>query len=511
MNRPGSAKNTIKQPFYSAPFCKGYNNRLIYDHGERYADETLNSLSYNGGNGHGRGGGSGGFGGSGNGGSGNGGSGNGGSGNGGSVNGGQGNGGPGNGGQGNGGPGMGNTGTSDVSQQNADSSSSEVKLKDDPRFSKYLKMVKVGLPKTAVADKMAQEGVVASMEDGLKLLELDPEAPVPPSAVLKRSKSKEDSDEAGHVPINEHPAYSKYFKMLKVGLSKETVQAKMRQEGVDPEILDKILPTRYRSKEKKDHGGEKVPIRDHPMYMKYFKMLKVGLPKDAVKAKMQQEGADSSMLDKDPEELIPLHPPKAEDDSPKVKLSEHPTYSKYFKMLKVGLPKDAVRAKMRQRSVDPDMLDKNPDDLVSLNPKSSESNGPKVPANEHPKYAKYFKMLKVGLQKEAVKAKMKQEGVDPDILDKEPSSLIPLEEKGSDGPKVAVQDHPQLAKYFKMLKVGLPKDTVKGKMQQENIDPKYIDMEPASMIQVDLTKEASVEKRNLHPSQEKLHWKALTR
>ena len=96
-------------------------------------------------------------------------------------------------------------------------------------------------------------------------------------------------------------------------------------------------------------------------------------------------------------------------------------------------------------------------------------------------------MLKVGLQKEAVKAKMKQEGVDPDILDKEPSSLIPLEEKGSDGPKVAVQDHPQLAKYFKMLKVGLPKDTVKGKMQQENIDPKYIDMEPASMIPVFLS------------------------
>lgn len=119
-------------------------------------------------------------------------------------------------------------------------------------------------------------------------------------------------------------------------------------------------------------------------------------------------------------------------------------------------------------------------------------------------------MLKVGLQKEAVKAKMKQEGVDPDILDKEPSSLIPLEEKGSDGPKVAVQDHPQLAKYFKMLKVGLPKDTVKGKMQQENIDPKYIDMEPASMIPVDLTKEASVEKKKSPILRKKrLHWKAL--
>ena len=398
---------------------------------------------------------------------------------------------------------------SDRMKQTTDDS--EPKLKDDPRFSKYLKMIKVGLPKTAVADKMAQDGVVASLEDGMKLLELDPELPAPPSAVPKRAKSKESGDMA---PIGEHPKYSKYFKMLKVGIPKETVQAKMQQEGVDPNVLEKspddLLPLKEESAEKGGEG-EMVAIKDHPTYAKYFKMLKVGLPKEAVRAKMQKEGVDSLMVDKDPNELIPLHVRQPEDSDSKVKLGEHPMYSKYFKMLKVGLPKETVQAKMRQEGVDPTMLDKSPDDMVSLNPpKPPEDDGPKVPANEHPKYAKYFKMLKVGLQKEAVQAKMRQEGVDPAMLDKEPNELIPLEEKSSEGPKVAVKDHPQLAKYFKMLKVGLPKETVQQKMQQENIDSKYLDMEPTAMIPMDLSKQAVVEKKKSPILRKKrLHWKAL--
>jgi hypothetical protein len=36
--------------------------------------------------------------------------------------------------------------------------------------------------------------------------------------------------------------------------------------------------------------GSDVAIADHPKYGKYFRMLKVGLPRDAIKAKMQHEG-----------------------------------------------------------------------------------------------------------------------------------------------------------------------------------------------------------------------------
>jgi hypothetical protein len=34
-----------------------------------------------------------------------------------------------------------------------------------------------------------------------------------------------------------------------------------------------------------DDEGAKVPVGEHPKYAKYFKMIKVGLPKDAIKVR----------------------------------------------------------------------------------------------------------------------------------------------------------------------------------------------------------------------------------
>ncbi|CAD6234438.1 GSCOCG00001925001-RA-CDS [Cotesia congregata] len=46
------------------------------------------------------------------------------------------------------------------------------------------------------------------------------------------------------------------------------------------------------------------PISMHPIYRKYFKMVNFGVPKPAVKIKMKQEGLDPDLLD-DPQHLIP--------------------------------------------------------------------------------------------------------------------------------------------------------------------------------------------------------------
>ncbi|CAM9460202.1 unnamed protein product, partial [Heterosigma akashiwo] len=51
-------------------------------------------------------------------------------------------------------------------------------------------------------------------------------------------------------------------------------------------------------------GLEKVPAKEHPVLSKFFKMLKVGLPPDAVKHKMGSEGVDATWLDKGPDELV---------------------------------------------------------------------------------------------------------------------------------------------------------------------------------------------------------------
>lgn len=39
-------------------------------------------------------------------------------------------------------------------------------------------------------------------------------------------------------PLNEDPAYSKFFRMHGMGLPRERIEEKMREEGCDPAALD---------------------------------------------------------------------------------------------------------------------------------------------------------------------------------------------------------------------------------------------------------------------------------
>ena len=91
---------------------------------------------------------------------------------------------------------------------------------------------------------------------------------------------------------------------------------------------------------------------------------------------------------------------------------------------------------------------------------------------DHPKYAKYFKMLKMGLPLLAAQNKAQQDGVDPSVLERGPNEQVPLEEAGgAEEEMVALKDHPKYAKYFKMLKMGLPLLAAQNKAQQDGVDP----------------------------------------
>ena len=223
-------------------------------------------------------------------------------------------------------------------------------------------------------------------------------------------------------------------------------------------------------------------------------MLKVGIPLHVVKAKMQQEGLDPAIMDKQPDERVPLNENKPDEEKPtepkKVPLSEHPLYAKFFKMLKVGIPLHVVKAKLQLEGLDPSMLDKPADELVPLEEKKEEKKeAPKevemVAASEHPSYAKFFKMLKVGIPLHVVKLKVQAEGLDPTFMDKPPDEKVPLRseaEKKEEEKKVAAAEHPSYAKFFKMLKVGIPLHVVKLKVQAEGLDPSFMDKPPDEMV-----------------------------
>ncbi len=152
----------------------------------------------------------------------------------------------------------------------------------------------------------------------------------------KRAVPCEDGDA---ITLKNHPIYAKYFKMLRVGMPSEIVSSKMKQDGIDSRILgldpqsiatehlECTLLARHRNRTAhslmaastpiaeqaivaesvvKVPVGEQVAVRQHPVYYKYFKMLKVGLPKPAVQTKLQQDGLDPAIIDLDPHTLVAL-------------------------------------------------------------------------------------------------------------------------------------------------------------------------------------------------------------
>lgn len=92
--------------------------------------------------------------------------------------------------------------------------------------------------------------------------------------------------------LKNDPKYDRYFRMLKVGMPLDVVKHAMTQDGVDPSVMDG------------DHDrpagfGSGPSLKDDPKYMKYFKMLKMGLPMGAVQNAMERDGVDPSVMERD--------------------------------------------------------------------------------------------------------------------------------------------------------------------------------------------------------------------
>ncbi|KAH8076715.1 hypothetical protein JL721_739 [Aureococcus anophagefferens] len=320
---------------------------------------------------------------------------------------------------------------------------------EDPKYKKYFKMLAMHLPRGAVEQKMMAEGMDP------KILDLDPTKPMPGAG----------GGEAAGPPVGEDPKYKKYFKMLAMHLPRGAVEQKMMAEGVDVKILD-LDPTKPMPGA---GGGEAAgpPVGEDPKYKKYFKMLAMHLPRGAVEQKMIAEGMDPKILDLDPTKPMP-GAGGGEPSGPPV--GDDPRYKKYFKMLAMHLPRGAVEQKMIAEGMDPKILDLDP---TKPAPAAAAPSGP--PVGEDPKYAKYFKMLKMHLPRGAVEQKMIAEGMDPKVLDLDPTKPAPAAAAPS-GPPVG--EDPKYAKYFKMLKMHLPRGAVEQKMIAEGMDPKVLDLDP---------------------------------
>jgi len=389
---------------------------------------------------------------------------------------------------------------------------------------KYTLMLKRGVPFEAVQNCMRKDGV-------------DPSTLKPLSLAENTAGSVEEAVEGQQTRLKDMEEYANYFRMLRMGCQKEAVKQKLLMDGVDPIILElgpdaiyeqvreRIAASRSVSKLQDDikyvnapsanadsNSATDVLLKDHEVYAKYFKMLKMGLPEAAVRQKMKMDGVDERALDLGgdaPFSKLPAPEETSDSAVPEkdVKLKDDPKYAKYFKMLQIGLAEGAVRQKMRTDGVDERALDLGGDAMLSQ--LTAPAGGSSVKLQEDPTYAKYFKMLKMGLPEEAVRHKMKSEGVDERALALGGDALVSELAPKND---VKLQDDPVYSKYFKMLKMGLPEGAVKHKMLTDNVDVRALELGPdASASQLsagDSAAKAAVVKPKR--ARKKLHWQAIS-
>merc|ERR1712238_67510 len=85
----------------------------------------------------------------------------------------------------------------------------------------------------------------------------------------------------------------------------------------------------------------------------------------------------------------------------------------------------------------------------------------------------------MGIPREQALHAMKRDEKDPKILDLDPNKSLKsqqLETTGDDGP--GLKDDPDYAKYFKMIKMGIPREQALHAMKRDEKDPKILDLDP---------------------------------
>jgi len=290
-------------------------------------------------------------------------------------------------------------------------------MKEDERFTKYWKMKGVGLPDGAIQNAMTRDGVDPTV------LDLDWN-----KNYEAQTQSASSSSVPSGPPMKEDDRFAKYWKMKGVGLPDGAIQNAMTRDGVDPSALDLDWDKNFEAQTQPAGGDIPTgpPMKEDERFKKYWKMRSVGLPDGAVANAMMKDGLDPKAIDLDWDknyesqtqpagEEIPTGPPMKEDER----------FKKYWKMKSVGLPDGAVANAMMKDGLDAKAIELDWDKNYEAQTQPAGGGvdtGP--PLKDDPAYAKYFKMLSVGLPPPVVQNAMTRDGIDPKILDLDPEKSV---------------------------------------------------------------------------------------
>ncbi|KAL8002976.1 putative formin, FH3 domain, formin, GTPase-binding domain, armadillo-like helical [Plasmopara halstedii] len=373
----------------------------------------------------------------------------------------------------------------EVKEDAHDTQFAGIPVKEHEKFVKFFKLLKMGMPLEHVKSKALAEGLDPSLLSTPDQL-LDKEGKI---FIAEQGKIRFKG-----IPVKEHEKFAKLFKLMKMGMPLEHVKMKALNEGLDAELLltpDALLnedgsvfvETAIRTG---------IKVKDHVKFAKFFKLMNMGMPVDQVKLKASAEGLDCELLDT-PDKLVDEDGRKVTTtttQSKGIRVKDHEKFAKFFKLLKMGMLLEHVKAKITSEGLDANLLD-TPDKLVDEEGneiKGETQVSKQVLVKEHQRFAKLFKLLEMGMPLPQVKLKATAEGLNGDLLDT-PDKLVDEEGKeikARNEKKVKACEHPHYAKYFKLLKMGMPRAQLELRMTTESLDPKLLDT-PDTLILEDLS------------------------
>jgi len=174
--------------------------------------------------------------------------------------------------------------------------------------------------------------------------------------------------------------------------------------------------------------GPAPPLKDHPEYSKYFKLLKGGTALEEVKEIMKKDGKDPTIADLDPEKSLSSQRPSMADQEavivkPKSVANAQKALQEALLRKKEGPKADIIIPKRSEEDKDDSQEEnQNPQArlmaALSKNKSSDDNNKDEdMPLRTDPEYSKYFRMLKMGMSKEQIQHAMTRDEKDPTIID----------------------------------------------------------------------------------------------
>ena len=232
--------------------------------------------------------------------------------------------------------------------------------------------------------------------------------------------SAQSTENEGTGPVldeKEEQKADQYRKMLKMGLPPDVVRQKMESHDVEPKIISAVLG-----------DGDGSNNDDDPEVAKYKKMLAMGLSTDAVRHKMNEEGVAPETIDKvlgsggdleasnvaaNASSNVATNAISPDmSDQAQFELAYGETIERYQKMLKMGIPEVAVRQKMEAAGLNDRVFEAVFQQEAAIKFDTAQ----RLIKQYEEIAADYKRMLEEGVSSTAVREKMQLDGVDVKII-----------------------------------------------------------------------------------------------